>query len=211
MRGAFRSRVVAFALGAALALVPPAAGAATDESDAATIERVEDYLNAITTLRAGFLQVAPDGTLSEGTLYIARPGRLRLEYAPPLMIVIVSDGYWLTYVDQQVGQVSQTPVNNTPAGVLVRDNVRFGDDIVVTAIERDAAVLRITLAKTGNEGGGSITLVFTEKPFDLRQWVVLDPQGLETRVTLFDAQRGVEMDPALFMAPPPFPEDETGR
>lgn len=204
-------RFVAFILGVALMLAPSAPRAAIAETDAAAIAKVEDFLNGITTLRARFLQVAPDGSISEGTLYIDRPGRLRLEYAPPLKVVMVSDGDWLTYVDQEVGQVSQTPVNDTPAGVLVRKEIRFGGDIAVTAVERDAGVLRVTLARTKNQAEGSLTLVFTERPFDLRQWVVVDPQGLETRITLYDTQTGLDLDPALFEAPPPFPESESGR
>lgn len=211
MSKAYGSRMAALALGVVLAVAPATTGGAFSESDAAAVQRVEDFLNGITTLRAHFVQVADDGSMSEGTLYIDRPGRLRLEYAPPLKIVIVSDGGWLTYVDQDVGQVSQTPVDNTPAGVLVREDIRFGGDIVVTAVERDAQVLRVTLARSGSEAAGSLTLVFTERPFDLRQWVVVDPQGLETRITLFDTRHGLALDPALFEAPAPFPEDEEGR
>ena len=114
------SRLAAFALGAAIAFAGGASLAATDEDDAAAVARVEDYLNAITTLRANFVQVAADGSIAEGTLYIARPGRLRIEYAPPVEIEMVSDGEWLTYIDGEIGQISQMPLSETPAGVLVR-------------------------------------------------------------------------------------------
>ncbi len=70
---------------------------------------------------------------------------------------------------------------------------------------RGRGVLRVTLTRVDSSSEGSMTLVFTEEPFALRQWVVVDPQGLATRVTLFDIERGVELDPSLFAAPAPFP------
>lgn len=199
------SRLAALALGAAIAFAGGAPFAATDEDDAAAVARVEDYLNAITTLRANFVQVAADGSIAEGTLYIARPGRLRIEYAPPAKIKMVSDGEWLTYIDGEIGQISQMPLSETPAGVLVRENIRFGDDIVVSRVERDAQILRVTLTRADSPDEGSFTLVFSEKPFELRQWVVVDAQGFATRITLFGTQRGIALDPELFAAPPPFP------
>ena len=78
------SRLMGFAL--ALALGGAAAGSAA-EGDAAAIARVERYLNGMTTLKADFLQVAHDGSVGEGTLFISRPGKLRLEYAPPLAML----------------------------------------------------------------------------------------------------------------------------
>jgi outer membrane lipoprotein-sorting protein len=197
-------RRVVRAFGIALALTAVTASAAAVDDDA--IARVEAYLNAITTLRADFVQIADDGGVSKGTLYIERPGRLRVQYAPPAMVDLVSDGDWLTYTDREVGQVSQMPLSDTPAGVLVREDVRFDGDIVVERVERGAQVLRVTLVRAESPDDGSFTLVFTENPFALRQWVVVDAQGLTTRVTLYDGQHGVALDPELFAAPAPFPD-----
>jgi len=87
------SRLAALALVLAVAVAPPAAGAATaDAEDAKEIARVENYLNGITTLRARFFQVDPDNKEKQGTLYIDRPGRLRLEYDPPVSVLMVSHG-----------------------------------------------------------------------------------------------------------------------
>ncbi len=121
---------------------------------------------------------------------------------------MVSDGEWLTYIDGELGQVSQTPLSGTVAELLVRSPIHFGSDIVVTDVAREAAVLRVTLVRANQTSQGSLTLVFTEEPFDLRQWLVVDPQGLVTRVTLFNTQHGIGLEPRLFDAPPPFPDDE---
>jgi len=192
-------------------VVPAARASAAGADEAETIARVERYLNGITTLRADFIQVADDGATAKGVLYIARPGRLRVQYAPPSKVVMVSDGAWLTYIDGAVGQVSQLPLDQTPAGILVAKDIRFGDAILVDGVEHAAQVTRVTLRRAESPGEGSITLTFTDQPFELRQWTVIDPQGFRTRITLYNLKKGVAIDPKLFDAPPPPPESGLGR
>ncbi len=200
-----RVLVVALALGLVGA---SAQSAMTPAEEAEAISRVEAYLNGIDTLRAGFVQIAPDGALSEGTLYIQRPGRLRIEYTPPPNVKIIGDGEWLTYIDSDLGQISQMPLGDSPASVFVAENIHFCEDVLVTGVEREASILRVTLEKAGRPGLGSLTLVFTDNPLELRQWIVVDAQGYVTRVTLVGTQLGVALDPELFDAPAPFPTDE---
>ena len=162
-------------------------------------------------MRADFLQVADDGSIARGRLYIARPGRLRLEYDPPVTVVMVSDGDWLTYIDYGLGQTSQMPLGDTPAAVLVAGRVRLSGAITVTRVARRAGSLRLTLVRTKDPEAGSLTLVFSETPFALRQWVVTDTQGFTTRITLAHVERDVKLEPSLFEAPPPAPAGESGR
>ncbi len=153
------------------------------------------------------MQVNHDGSISEGTLVIARPGLMRIDYQPPMRVRIISDGKWITYIDGELGQASQAPLNGTHAELLLRDDLRFGGDIEVTALKRETGVVEITLTRAANPGEGTLTLVFADRPLELRQWAVVDTQGLRTRVTLFDTRFGVAVDPSLFEAPAPFPED----
>ncbi len=185
-----------------------ARSATTPAEEAEAISRVEAYLNGIDTLRAGFVQIAADGAVSEGTLYIQRPGQLRIEYTPPPNVKIIGTDGWLTYIDSDLGQISQMPLGDSPAAVFVAENIRFGEDVLVKGVEREASILRVTLEKAGNPGLGSLTLVFTGNPLDLRQWIVVDAQGYVTRITLVGTQLGVALDPELFEAPAPFPSGE---
>ena len=42
--------------------------------DKADLGRIETYLDGLRTLKAHFLQVAPNGALSQGTVWLDRPG-----------------------------------------------------------------------------------------------------------------------------------------
>jgi len=201
-------KLTLFALILSAVTVLQAQAQAPAETEDALLRRIEAYLNGITTLTANFLQVNHDGSISEGKIAIARPGRMRIDYAPPLKVEIISDGEWITYIDRELGQVSQAPLNGSHAELLVRGDLHFGENVAVIGIKRAAQVIEITIARLENPGEGSMTLVFADNPLELRQWSVVDAQRLTTRVTLFDTRFGRPLDPALFEAPPPFPEDD---
>ena len=164
----------------------------------AELKRVEDYLNGLRTLQARFIQVSQRGQVAEGNLYLQRPGKVRFEYDPPVPILIVSSGLVLYYFDKELGQTSQVFVRTTPVGILVREKLSFADDVTVSHFAQRAGAIRITVQLTDDPGEGAITLVFSDRPLRLRQWVVLDAQGKQTSVTLSNVRTGRPLDPALF-------------
>ncbi len=185
--------------GAALVRVQARAqGAATRPDDAADVARAESYLDAIRTLQARFLQIAPDGSVAEGDFYLARPGRLRLEYDSPNPNLLVADGRALVHIDRYLKTIAYLPIDSTPAGILVRERIRLDGDVRVVGVERGPAVLRIALVQTSDPRAGRLVLAFGERPFTLASWSFVDSQGLATRVTLIDPKFGTPIDPAKF-------------
>jgi outer membrane lipoprotein-sorting protein len=178
-----------------------AAPAAIDLSNAerADLARVEAYLNGVKSIRARFMQISSTGELAEGDFYLLRPGPMRIEYRPPVPVLIVADGTWLIYYERELGQVSYIPLDSTPAGILVADKISLLDDAVtVTGFERDSSTVRVTLVRTESPEEGSLTLVFNDKPMALKKWTVVDAQGIVTNVSLVDASYDVPLDPNLF-------------
>lgn len=198
----FNRRIV-LALVALLALAPAAHAAGPrkqlSDQDKADIARAETYMNGVTTLKARFQQYAPNGNIAEGTAYFWRPGRMRLQYDPPSPLLVVADGSFLIVHDRELGEPSYIPLESTPAGVLVRENVQLnGKDLAVTKVTRAPGVLSISLVESGDPGQGELTLVFSDSPFQLRQWRVLDAQGNLTTVSLYESQNGISLDRSLF-------------
>jgi len=167
--------------------------------DRADIARAETYLNGVLTLKARFLQVSANGASAEGDAYLSRPGKLRLQYDPPSPLLVVADGSFLIVHDRELGAPSYVPLGSTPAGILVRAGVKLdGGDLSVTKVARPPGLLRITVTQTEDNAAGDLTLVFSERPFELRQWEVRDAQHQVTTVSLFEARSGVKLDPKLF-------------
>ena len=187
-----------------LALVLPLQAQAAFQptpQDRTDLTRIEAYLNSLTSLKARFLQVAPDGGISGGQAWIARPGRLRFQYDPPAPFLLVAARGQLVFQDSSIKQQSQAPLSTTPLGMLLAQQVKLSGDITVTGMRRLPGEIDISLVRTASPADGTLTLVFVDSPITLRQWTVVDAQRKETRVTLFDTAVGGTFDAALFEAP----------
>jgi outer membrane lipoprotein-sorting protein len=169
-----------------------------DPADQADVTRVEAYLNAIQTLQSRFLQISGNGGTAEGSFYLSRPGRLRLDYDPPVPILLVTSGSFLVHYDKELKAVTYLPIDSTPAGLLVRERIELAGDVTVTGVNRGPGALRVSVVQTKDANAGKLTLTFSERPFALSNWEVVDAQGLQTRVTLVEPRVGVAIDPALF-------------
>ena len=181
---------------APLLLTPALAGA--QNLDRAALQRVEAYFNAMTTLRARFLQIAQNGAAAEGTAMIWRPNRMRFEYdLPEPTLLIAADGQFFHW-DRELRQPTVVAVNSTPLGVLLRNPLSLSGDVTVPVMERVGGLLRVSIFRTAAPGEGRITLILEENPMQLRQWEVLDAQNRLTRVTLTQIETGVRLDPFLF-------------
>lgn len=204
-----RRSLFTVALVAVTAVAAPAFAAVSD-ADQAIIKQANAYLDQVHTLKAHFVQNAADGSQSEGTIYLDRPGKLRLDYDPPSPIQVITKDNTLVYYDKSLQQVSYVDIDSTLAGVLVQPHVDLnGKDLEAIGVVHQPGTDRITVIKRGDPSQGKITLVFTEKPFELRQWQVVDPQGQITQVTLYDAQSGLSFDQELFVFHDPRPAPGT--
>jgi outer membrane lipoprotein-sorting protein len=174
---------------------PEVALSAEDQAD---IGRIEAYLNALKSLKAHFLQVAPDGGLSEGTAWLERPGRMRFQYDPPSPFLLIAAHGQLIFHDSSLAQTSNIPLGRTPLGILLADHVQLSGAVTVTAIQRLPGQIQLTLVRTNSPGDGSLTLIFADPPLTLRQWTVVDAQRRQTHVTLYNAQTGGSFDQQLF-------------
>lgn len=179
----------------ALGLLPVLApAAAADER----IGQVERYLNGIETLRAGFTQIAPDGALATGRLYLHRPGRMRFEYDPPEHLLMVATDWRVVMQDTRTLQTNTVPVSRTPLAPLLEETVRLSDAVTVRDVSEVNDELYLTLYKTDEPGLGELELVFGQRPIELRRWRVLDAQGKITQILLEDLETNVRLERDLF-------------
>lgn len=166
--------------------------------DTLLLQRVAAYMNDISTMTANFQQIASSGAVSTGQVWVSRPGRMRFAYNPPDPIVLLADATSVYYFDKQLDQVSKYDLRQTPAWFFLRDPISFGGDVTVTQFQEVGNVMRVSVVETAEPDAGSLTLVFTENPLALRQWIVVDQQGKTTTVSLSGLRFGVALDPRLF-------------
>ena len=171
--------------------------------DRAALTRIQSYLNDMTTAEAHFTQASDGGEVATGMFYLSRPGKLRFDYAQPKGDIIVADGSAIYYYDAKLKESNHTAISATLADFLLRPEISLGvggkdSDVTVTDFRQEDGVDHVTLTQTDDPGAGSLTVVLTDKPLQIRQWRVIDQQGRPTEVTLQDPQFGLKLDPKIF-------------
>ena len=163
------------------------------------VEDLSAYLNALTTLRAGFTQISSDNSLSTGALYIKRPGRARFEYDPPNNALILAVGGQLAIFDPQGNtEPERYPLSKTPLSLILADKINLAQDRMVTGHEYDGISTILTVQDPDFPERGIIRLVFTGPSPQLRQWVIKDQNGDETVVILNDTKTQLSFPDSLF-------------
>src|SRR5581483_4109261 len=146
--------------------------------------------DGIHTMQSKFLQFSDNGGMAAGKAYMSRPGKLRFEYDPPTKLLLVANNGILAYYDLGLQQESNVPLSATPLSILLNERVTLMGPVTVTKFERDAGTIRVTPQQTKDPSQGALTLIFQDKPLQLKQWIVLDAQNISTKVTLIDPQFG---------------------
>ncbi|MCP1221061.1 outer membrane lipoprotein carrier protein LolA [Acetobacter orientalis] len=175
--------------------------AVLSKADQAWLARIEQTLNAVTTFKARMQQLDAEGKRTTGTVWMQRPGQMRLAYDAPTPLLLVANDGKVVFRDNELDQTTVIPMDRTPLGLLLRQNVRLSGDVTVTGFSHENGLLEVSLVRTAAPGDGSLTLVFYQTPLALRSWSVVDAQGRETRVTLFDVHDGVSIPAGTFTLP----------
>lgn len=168
---------------------------------------IENYLNGLQTLRARIIQHSSDGSEALGLLELQRPNRLRLTYDPPLQILLVADGKDLIYYDKKLEQVTYAPISRVPAAAILSDNLRLGEKTIVDDLRETETEVYLTVHAKDDPGSGKLRLEFSKNPLELRRWIVIDAQGIQTTVVLQNPDWRASFNPKNFIFYDPRPLD----
>jgi outer membrane lipoprotein-sorting protein len=177
--------------------------AAVEPGAKAELAELEAYLNNVRTVQSTFVQTASNGSIAEGTLYLSRPDKLRIDYHPPAQLQIFGDSFWLIFVDEELKEVNQLPIGSTPAEFLLQDKISLSGDVKVQRITRQGGLIRLHLTQTEEPDAGRLVLTIAANPLRLRGWTVTDAQGIETTVTLIGPTINAEIPDKVFVYSPP--------
>ena len=163
------------------------------------LSEISRYLNSLTTAQSDFTQVNPDGSISTGTVMIQRPGRVRFEYAQPDKTVVMAGGGQVAIFDAKSNQPpEQYPLSRTPLNLILAQNVDLSRARMVTGHSEVENSTRVTAQDPEHPEYGTIEMVFTAAPTELRQWIITDDTGAQTTVILGEMQKGGSFRPSLF-------------
>ena len=166
------------------------------------IQRVNAYFNAMVHLQGRFTQTDANRKETSGKFFVHRPGRLRFEYAKPSLMRIVSDGQYLSIEDHDLKTVDKYPLGSTPFRMLLTEEVDLIRDAKIMGFANDSDQIVLTLQDRSEDSAGQIKLFFKtakkSKNIELKEWIITDPQGLDTRIQVADLVKGKEVSGELF-------------
>jgi len=160
------------------------------------VEQVNAYFNDIKNLEGLFLQTDANDESKKGRFYIERPGKVLFDYAPPSMMKIVSNGEYLAIENHVLETTDRYPLESTPFKLLLKDDVNLAKDSNIVAVDQGENIVVLTVED--KEGGGQIRLFFEWPELKLREWIITDAQGLNTRIQLAELETNKEVDDKLF-------------
>jgi outer membrane lipoprotein-sorting protein len=172
-----------------------------DDADRTTLDAISARLNESATVKGEFTQINPDGSTSEGAFFISKPGKMRFEYKPPTPTLIVADGRTVAVANTKLNTVDRYPLSQTPLGLVLGNDVDLKNDTALVSVMRQPGTIVIGARSNANMSHANISLVFSDPGYELRQWTVIDNQGLTTTVALRDLVAGTALSPSLFVLP----------
>ena len=167
-----------------------------------SLNEISQYLNSFSSATGEFTQINDDGTISTGQIYIKRPGRVRFEYNPPEQTLVVADGDTVGVVDPKSNTGPEGyPLHRTPLKIILANRVDLTRERMVTGHDSDGKTTTVRAQDPEHPEYGSIDLVFTADPVQLRQWIVNDDSGSKTTVVLGDMKTGMQLANDRFVIP----------
>jgi outer membrane lipoprotein-sorting protein len=184
---------------AAPAVVTSRSGNAFSVAQRASLERINGYFNSVTNLVGNFVQVGPDGSRSEGKLFIMKPGKVRFEYDPPSPVELIADGNSVAVRDRKLATQDIYPLSQTPLRFLLTDKINLLRDANVVGIYQDELFVSVAIEeKHPITGTHRLLIMFGAQDFQLKQWTITDQQGYDTTVAVYNLDPSKKPDPMLF-------------
>lgn len=185
-------KTVILSLGMAVAALPAAA-------EKLSLGQLSNYLNTLQQAKGAFTQINDDGTISTGTISLRRPGMARFDYNPPAQALVLAQGGEVAIFDRKTKQAPERyPLTNTPLSIILAKTVDLTRSGMVTGHSYDGTSTTVRARDPNRPEIGTIDLVFTSSPVELRQWIINDDAGGKTTVILGELDKNARLPHTVF-------------
>ena len=167
--------------------------------------KIENFFKNLQTLEANFIQVSPSGDVSNGKIYLDLPGKMRIDYENPNNLLITCQGFWIVIQDRDSKTTNNVPLKSSPFSIFLQDKSILNNENFKTKYGVTSGVISLEIKSQEKDKREGIVLEFSETPFNLKKWIILDTFGESTTVLIQDAKYNNELSHLLFF-PIDFPE-----
>ncbi len=211
-------RVKKYILGIALSLLVTGTAVADIDKridtpqNRAILQKVESAYNKIRTLKGKFAQFNSkmQDDLQTGELYMSRPGEMRLIYEKGSPLEFYAHNGYLIYHDKDLQEVNYFKLEQTPVSLILKQTLKFSDpEFLVTDVRDVLDEYYVTAIKKDARELGSLTLIIDKETLQLKQWDVVDIEGVKSTVSLYDTEFNVPLDKKIFLFQNPYKKKTT--
>lgn len=168
------------------------------------LDDVSRYFNALTTLQTPFVQHNADGTTARGTLYLDRPGKMRMDYSEGGRgaLLLVSNGSVAIFDDRGQARPEQYPLRMTPLAPILARNVDLERADEVAGLDASGDRISVFAHDPKHPDRGIAKFTLSGTPLRLESWTMTNGMGETTHVSLgSEAITGEDFSAELFSIP----------
>jgi outer membrane lipoprotein-sorting protein len=161
------------------------------------VTQIGQYLDGLKSFQANFFQTGAfgDGT---GTVWLDRPGHLRMDYAGSHAKTLVANNGQLIVFDGATSGTTTMPLSRTPLSMLLTPSIRLSGTVAVTAYRHRAGLCELTIEKADAPNQGSLTLLLSPSPLTLREVLLTDAYERTLVMRLSDMHLNPRLTSDLF-------------
>jgi outer membrane lipoprotein-sorting protein len=161
------------------------------------INKITEHFSSVPTMHGEFIQFSENGGQVGGKFYLQRPGKIRFNYEPPYPIQMISNGKSIVINNKKLKTWDIYPLSKTPLKLLLDDKISLNNK-AIKSIKTEGDLITLELGDKSIFGDSNITLMFDAKNYELRQWNIIDNQGKETSVLIFNVEKNAKLSKKLF-------------
>jgi len=163
------------------------------------LSQIISYLESIKSLGAQFRQVNHDGSISTGTLYIKKPGKLRMTYASPETYIIIVNGEYITILDMKnVGFNQKLSIKKNPLRLLLSSKLELDLNESIIALKSNQSKTTIIVSDTNNANKETLKVIFNTNPLIFEKWIYINSLNEKIAVELTNIDTGNDFNDSLF-------------
>ena len=167
------------------------------------IKAVNDYLFSIKTAKGSFIQVVPQSSvISNGKIFLSKPGKMALKYSDPFKLDYYVDGADLVQYDHDLDQVGRAKMKNSPIRILLYDGVNLLDNPILQVFNAEEVNGKYKLyMATRDELAEDISGLFLEVnkyPLKLESINRVDNEGNFIKMNFSSFNTNIEINDEVF-------------
>ena len=156
------------------------------------VDKIIYFLNNLDTLSSEFVQINSVGEVTHGKILINKPSKFRIEYKDPNDILIICDGFKVAIINNKLKSFSTYSIADTPLNFFLKESFEIID------FQKKENLFIVEIMSKIDKDSGKIKFIFEENPFQLKKWILYNPNGDKIGVTLDNLRINPKINDQLF-------------